>query len=115
MFFKPAGTQFRYTNLLHKYLKPLGRKLGMPWCNWHSLAQHSRDFRTEGGSNAQTTQARVGHSTLGHSNVHRPRNLSNLDSGNATEGRGKFPRFGDNGTELDQLGGKLVLATERIQ
>ena len=31
------GTAFSDRNLLHKYLKPAGRKLGMPWLNWHTL------------------------------------------------------------------------------
>src|SRR5438552_19124645 len=44
------GTPFSDTNLLHKQLKPAGRKLGMPWLNWHTLRRtHATLFQVAGG------------------------------------------------------------------
>jgi integrase len=50
VFHTPNGTPFSDTNLLHQYLKPVGRKLGMPWLNWHTLAgaPMQRSYSTQG-------------------------------------------------------------------
>ncbi len=45
------GTPFSDTNLLHQHLKPVGRKLGMPWLNWHTLRRtHATLFQQAGGT-----------------------------------------------------------------
>ena len=105
------GTPFSDTNLLHKYLKPAGRKLGMPWLNWHTLRRtHATLFQHAGGT-LREAQAQLGHAkmstTLEIYTISIPaaqrkavENLSDLVT---------------NGDELGQLGGKLPLATERIQ
>jgi integrase len=55
------GTPFSDTNLLKKHLKPAGRKLGIPWLNWHSLRRtHATLFQVVGGS-LRDAQAQLGH------------------------------------------------------
>jgi integrase len=105
------GTPFSDTNLLHHYLKPVGRQLGMPWLNWHTLRRtHATLFQQAGGT-LREAQAQLGHSkmstTLELYTISIPQaqrkaveNLSVLVT---------------NGDELDQLGETLPLASERIQ
>ena len=85
------GTPFGDTNLLHHHLKPVGRKQGMPWLNWHTLRRtHATLFQQAGGTLKESTSA-VG----SLEDVHDPRNLHNLDSRSATQGRRKSFGFGD--------------------
>jgi integrase len=105
------GTLFSDTNLLHQHLKPVGRKLGMPWLNWHTLRRtHATLFQHAGGT-LKDAQAQLGHSkmstTLELYTISIPQaqrqaveNLSDLVT---------------NGDELAKLGENLPLATERIQ
>jgi integrase len=105
------GTPFSDTNLLHQHLKPVGRKLGMPWLNWHTLRRtHATLFQQAGGT-LREAQAQLGHSkmstTLEIYTISMPQaqrkaveNLSDLVT---------------NGDELAKLGENLPLATERIQ
>jgi len=58
------GTPFSDTNLLHQHLKPVGRKLGMPWLNWHTLRPNSRHALAARGSNAQRGAAQLDHSKM---------------------------------------------------
>jgi integrase len=105
------GTPFSDTNLLHKYLKPAGRKLGMPWLNWHTLRRTHATLLQHAGATLREAQAQLGHSkmstTLEIYTISIPaaqrkavENLSDLVT---------------NGDELGQRGGRLPLATERIQ
>jgi len=58
------GTPYNDSNLLHRELKPAGRKLGMPWLNWHSLRRtHATLFQVAGGS-LRDAQAQLGHSKM---------------------------------------------------
>ena len=105
------GTPFSDTNLLHQHLKPVGRKLGMPWLNWHTLRRtHATLFQQAGGT-LREAQAQLGRSkmstTLEIYTISMPQaqrkaveNLSDLVT---------------NGDELAKLGENLPLATERIQ
>jgi integrase len=105
------GTPFSDTNLLHKHLKPAGRKLGMPWLNWHTLRRTHATLLQHAGATLREAQAQLGHTkmsttlelyTISIPSAQRKavENLSDLVT---------------NGDELGQLGGKLPLATERIQ
>lgn len=105
------GTPFSDTNLLHHHLKPVGLKLGMPWLNWHTLRRTHATLLQHAGATLREAQAQLGHSkmstTLEIYTISIPaaqrkavENLSVLVT---------------NGDELGQLGGKLALATERIQ
>ncbi len=105
------GTPFSDTNLLHQHLKPVGKKLGMPWLNWHTLRRtHATLFQHAGGT-LREAQAQLGHSkmstTLEIYTISIPaaqrkavENLSDLVT---------------NGDELAKLGENLPLASERIQ
>lgn len=58
------GTPYNDSNLLHRELKPAGRKLGMPWLNWHTLRRtHATYFQVAGGS-LRDAQAQLGHSKM---------------------------------------------------
>src|SRR5713101_6282415 len=58
------GTPFGDTNLLHKYLKPAGRKLGMPWLSWHTLRRTHATLLQHAGGSLRDAQAQLGHSKL---------------------------------------------------
>ena len=56
------GTPHSDTNLLHRFLKPAGQKLGIPWLNWHTMRRtHATLFQVAGGS-LRDAQAQLGHS-----------------------------------------------------
>lgn len=58
------GTPYNDSNLLHRQLKPTGRRLGMPWLNWHTLRRtHATYFQVAGGS-LRDAQAQLGHSKM---------------------------------------------------
>jgi len=58
------GTPYNDSNLLHRYLKPAGQKLGVPWLNWHTLRRtHITLFQAVGGS-LRDAQAQLGHSKM---------------------------------------------------
>jgi integrase len=105
------GTPYSDTNLLHQYLKPAGRKLGMPWLNWHTLRRTHATLLQHAGATLREAQAQMGHSkmsttleiytiTIPAAQRKAVENLSVLVT---------------NGDELVKLGDKLPLATQRIQ
>ena len=64
MFHTSNGTPLNDSNLLHRHLKPTGKKLGMPWLNWHTLRRtHITLFQVVGGS-LRDAQAQLGHSKM---------------------------------------------------
>jgi integrase len=64
VFHTSKGTPHNDSNLLHRKLKPAGRKLGMPWLNWHTLRRtHATLFQFAGGS-LRDAQAQLGHSKM---------------------------------------------------
>ena len=64
VFHTSKGTPHNDSNLLHRDLKPAGRKLGMPWLNWHTLRRtHATLFQFAGGS-LRDAQAQLGHSKM---------------------------------------------------
>jgi integrase len=64
VFHTSKGTAFGDTNLLHRVLKPAGRKIGASWIGWHTLRRtHATLFQVAGGS-LKDTQAQMGHSKL---------------------------------------------------
>ncbi len=64
VFHTAKGTPYNDSNLLHRYLKPAGKKLGMPWLNWHTLRRtHITLFQVVGGS-LRDAQAQLGHSKM---------------------------------------------------
>jgi integrase len=64
LFHTRKGTPYNDSNLLHRALKPAGRKLGIPWLNWHTLRRtHATYFQVAGGS-LRDAQAQLGHSKM---------------------------------------------------
>jgi integrase len=64
VFHTNKGTPYNDSNLLHRELKPAGRKLGMSWLNWHTLRRtHATLFQFAGGS-LRDAQAQLGHSKM---------------------------------------------------
>lgn len=64
VFHTANGTPYNDSNLLHRHLKPAGKKLGMPWLNWHTLRRtHITLFQVVGGS-LRDAQAQLGHSKM---------------------------------------------------
>jgi integrase len=105
------GTPFSDTNLLHKYLKPAGRKLGMPWLNWHTLRRTHATLLQHAGATLKEAQAQLGHTKMSTT-------LELYTVSIPAAQRKAVESLSDlvtNGDELGQLGGKLPLATERIQ
>jgi integrase len=58
------GTPFNDTNLLHQHLKPVRRKMGMPWLNWHTLRRTHATFFQQAGGTLREAQAQLGHSKM---------------------------------------------------
>jgi len=52
------------TNLLHRHLKPAGRKIGAPWLNWHTLRRTHATLLQLAGGTIKDAQAQLGHSKL---------------------------------------------------
>jgi integrase len=64
VFHTSNGTPYNDSNLLHRFLKPAGKKLGMFWLNWHTLRRtHITLFQVVGGS-LRDAQAQLGHSKM---------------------------------------------------
>ena len=59
-----TGKPYNDTNLLHRFLKPAGRRIGTPWLSWHTLRRtHCTLFQQSGGS-LREAQAQMGHTKL---------------------------------------------------
>ena len=64
VFHTRTGTPLSDTNLLHRHLKPAGRKIGAPWLSWHTLRRtHATMLQAAGGS-IKDAQAQLGHTKL---------------------------------------------------
>ena len=104
------GTPFGDTNLLHQHLKPVGRKLGMPWLNWHTLRRTHATLLQQAGATLKEAQAQ-----LGHSKMSTTLEIYDLDSAAQRKAVENLSVLVTNGDELAKLGEKLPLASERIQ
>ena len=105
------GTPFSDTNLLHKQLKPAGRKLGMPWLNWHTLRRTHATLLQHAGATLRDAQAQ-----LGHTKMSTTLEIYTLPIAQAQrQAVENLSRMVTNGDELGQVGEKLPLASERIQ
>jgi len=118
VFHTSKGTPYNDSNLSHRDLKPAGRKLGMPWLNWHTLRRtHATLFQVAGGS-LRDAQAQLGHSkmstTLEIYTLPIPEQqratVEKLSVLMANDGR-----KGQNSGSLDQKPEELPLASQRIQ
>jgi integrase len=58
------GTAYSDTNLLHRELKPAGRKVGAPWLSWHTLRRTHATLLQAAGGSLKDASAQLGHSRL---------------------------------------------------
>jgi len=111
VFHTANGTPYNDSNLLHRYLKPTGKKLGMPWLNWHTLRRtHITLFQVVGGS-LRDAQAQLGHSKM--STTLEIYTLPMPEQQRATVE--KLSVLMANDGKSDQNSDGLPLATEQIQ
>jgi len=52
------------TNLLHRFLKPVGQKIGAPWLNWHTLRRTHATLLQHAGGTLRDAQAQLGHTKM---------------------------------------------------
>lgn len=64
VFHTSNSTPYNDSNLLHRELKPAGRKLGMPWLNWHTLRRTHATYLQVAGGSLRSAQAQLGHSKM---------------------------------------------------
>ena len=105
------GTPLSDTNLLHKYLKPAGRKLGMPWLSWHTLRRTHATLLQHAGGSLRDAQAQ-----LGHTKMSTTLEIYTLPIA-ATQRQAveNLSRLVTNGDELGQDAGGLPKAIQQIQ
>ena len=111
VFHTASGRPYNDSNLLHRELKPAGRKLGMPWLNFHTLRRtHATLFQVAGGS-LRDAQAQLGHSKM--STTLEIYTLPIPENQRATVEKLSVLMADDD--KLDQNSEGLPLATEQIQ
>ena len=59
-----TGRPLNDSNLLHRHLKPVGRQIGAPWLNWHTLRRTHATLLQAAGGTLKDAQAQLGHSKL---------------------------------------------------
>jgi integrase len=57
-----TGAPMRDNNILCRYIKPVGRKLGMPWLNWRCLRTSHATWLKLAGADVKDAQAQMRHS-----------------------------------------------------
>jgi integrase len=64
LFSTSKGTALSDTNLLHRELKPAGRRIGTPWLGWHTLRRTHATLLQAAGGSLKDAQAQLGHTKL---------------------------------------------------
>jgi integrase len=64
VFHTRSGKPYSDTNLLHRELKPAGRKIGAPWLSWHTLRRTHCTLFQEAGGSLRDAQAQLGHTKM---------------------------------------------------
>lgn len=59
------GKPMRDNNILVRYIKPAGRKIGLPFVNWLCLRRSYATWMVESGANPKDVQAQMRHSKIG--------------------------------------------------
>src|SRR5580765_3461742 len=102
VFSTSKSTSLSDTNLLHRELKPAGRKIGTPWLGWHTLRRTHATLLHAAGGSLKDAQAQLGHTKLSTTleiytvpiPAHQRAAVENL------------ARLVTNGDELEQCAGK---------
>ena len=105
------GTPYSDTNILHRVLKPAGKRIGAPWLSWHAFRRTHATLLQAAGGSLKDAQAQMGHSKLSTTfeiytlpiPAHQREAVENLS------------RMVTNGDELGQLAKELPMPTTRIQ
>ena len=63
IFSTAKGTPLDYGNLLHRFLKPAGARVGMPWLSWHVLRRSLATYLGQRGFVLEA-KAQLGHARL---------------------------------------------------
>ncbi len=58
------GTPLNERNLLRRFLKPAGRKLGIPWLSWHVFRHTHATLAEQIGMALSDRQAQMGHGDI---------------------------------------------------
>jgi integrase len=105
------GTPYSDTNLLHEQLKPVGRRLGMPWLSWHVLRRtHATLLQVSGAS------LRDAHAQLGHQKMSTTLEIYTLPiPAHQRAAVERLSQLVTNGDELHQFRGELPEPTQQIQ
>jgi integrase len=98
------GTPLNDTNLLHRHLKPVGGRLGMPWLSWHVLRRTHATLLQVAGASLKDAQTQLGHSkmstTLEVYTISIPAHLR--------EAVENLSRLVTNGDELPEIANKVL-------
>lgn len=105
------GTPYSDTNVLHRHLKPAGRKIGAPWLSWHTFRRTHATLLQLAGGTLKDAQAQLGHSKLSTTleiytiplPAHQREAVENLS------------RMVTNGDELQKIAEGLPVLTQQIQ
>ena len=105
------GTPYSDTNLLHRELKPAGRKVGAPWLSWHTLRRTHATLLQAAGGSLKDASAQLGHSKL--STTHEIYTLPLPAHQRAAVE--KLAQLVTNGDELEQSAVGLSVPIQQIQ
>lgn len=64
VFQSQRGTPLSDTNLLDRHPKAAGRRLGLPWLNWHTLRRTHASLLQQAGGSLREAQAQLGHARM---------------------------------------------------
>jgi integrase len=59
-----TGAPMRDNNILSRHIKPVARKLGLPWINWRCLRTSHATWMVEAGANPKDVQGQMRHSRI---------------------------------------------------
>jgi integrase len=105
------GTAYSDTNLLHRELKPAGKKIGAPWLSWHTLRRTHATLLQAAGGSLKDASAQLGHSKL--STTHEIYTLPLPAHQRAAVE--KLAQLVTNGDELEQSAVGLPVPIQQIQ
>ncbi len=105
------GTAYSDTNILHRVLKPAGKKIGAPWLSWHVFRRTHATLLQAAGGSLKDAQAQLGHTRMSLTSdlytvplpAHQREAVENLS------------RMVTNGDELQPNADRLPMPTTRIQ
>ena len=60
-----TGNPHNDSNLLNRYLKPAGKRIGAPWLSWHSFRRTHATLLSQAGASPRDAQAQLGHADIG--------------------------------------------------